>query len=236
LVSVVVVCALLAVVLTRDLIVGIQTASTSATVVPPRRDQVVQPPVRPDPPIPLEPIEIADASRRGRSDAPVAVIEHTDYECPFCGRFARETAKALDEAYVDTGKVQWVLRHLPLESMHPRAFRAAEAAECAGRQGKGWEMHRSLFETPSLLAEPELVNRAKALDLNVATFGGCLAGQASAKVRADIAAAASAFVTVTPTFLIGKVQADGRVKVVRRVTGAKPLSEFQAAIDAVFGQ
>jgi protein-disulfide isomerase len=192
--------------------------------------------VRPEPPLPPDPISIADAALRGRADAPVAVIEHTDYECPFCGRFARETAPALEEAYVATGRVRWAVRHLPLESLHAQAFGAAQASECAALQGKRWEMHRSLFEDQKRLDRSALRERAATLRLDLGAFAACLAGQTAAKVRADAAAAATAFVTVTPTFLIGRVQPDGRVKILRRITGAKRLDEFRVAIDAVFGQ
>ena len=88
---------------------------------------------------------IDDDAFKGDANAPVTIIEWSDYECPFCGRFYRDTLGLIESAYIDTGKVKFVYRDFPL-SFHPNAQKAAEAAECAGEQGKYFDMHDLLFE------------------------------------------------------------------------------------------
>jgi|SRR5436309_4597280 len=87
---------------------------------------------------------VADAPTLGLTDAPVTVVEFSDYQCPFCGRFYSTTLPALKRDYIDTGKVRYVFRDYPLDQIHPQARKAAEAAHCAGDQGKYWEMHDRL--------------------------------------------------------------------------------------------
>src|SRR5437867_7147997 len=87
---------------------------------------------------------VTDAPVLGRNDAPVTLVEFSDYQCPFCQRFFATTLSALKKHYVDTGKVRYVFRDFPLDQMHPQARKAAEAAHCAVEQGKYWEMHEVL--------------------------------------------------------------------------------------------
>src|SRR6185436_20936742 len=86
-------------------------------------------------------LTLAGAATKGRASAPLVMLEFSDFECPFCGRYSRETYPQVQREYVDTGKVRYVFRHTPIERIHPQAMKAAEAAECAGTQGKFWEMH-----------------------------------------------------------------------------------------------
>ena len=86
---------------------------------------------------------LGDAPMLGRADAPVTLVEFSDYQCPFCQRFFATTLSALKKHYVDTGKVRYVFRDFPLDQMHPQARKAAEAAHCAGEQGKYWEIGRA---------------------------------------------------------------------------------------------
>ena len=88
---------------------------------------------------------LAGDAYRGDPDAELVVIEISDFQCPYCRRHVRETQPAIDEAYVETGKVMWVFKHMPLQN-HLQATAAAAAAECAGEQGAFWEMHDLLFE------------------------------------------------------------------------------------------
>src|SRR5687768_2217706 len=82
---------------------------------------------------------------KGDKSAKVVVVEFTDYQCPFCARHVRDTMPQIEAEYVKTGKVRYVTREFPLEAIHPQAFKASEAALCAGDQGKYWEMHVRLF-------------------------------------------------------------------------------------------
>src|SRR5207247_10400930 len=132
--------------------------------------------------------------------AKVAVIEYSDFQCPFCGRYAKETFPQITSDYVDTGKVRYVFHDLPLD-FHKYAFKAAEAAHCAGDQGKFWEMHGLLFQNQAALAPEQLPAHAKGLGLNESAFSQCLeSGKFAAQIRQDIAQAGTAGITGTPTF------------------------------------
>lgn len=189
-------------------------------------------PTRAEPPLPAEPISLEGAAVKGRREARVAIVEYSDFRCPFCARFALDTLPQIDKTYIATGKVLMAFRHLPLEAIHPFAVGAGASAECAGQQGRFWDMHDRLFQNPRQLDPITLRGHAQALSLNVAAYDGCLAG-AAAKVRADGAGAAAVGVSGTPGFLLGSVEPDGRVKVTRRMSGASSFGVFQAAIDGL---
>jgi protein-disulfide isomerase len=180
---------------------------------------------------PKDPISIADAVTKGNLAAKVVLIQYSDFECPFCSRFARETLPKIDEAYVRTGKVLLAFRHNPLERIHRNAFKAAEAAECAALQGKFWEMHDELFRVPKMLDEPSIVEKASAIALDLPSFSTCLQGQTAAKIRRQSASAGQLGLPQTPTFLIGTTMPDGRVRVSRTISGARQLREFEAALN-----
>jgi protein-disulfide isomerase len=184
--------------------------------------------------LPKDPISIASEPFKGGSTAKVAVIEFSDYQCPFCGRYTKEVLPQLRSEYVDTGKIKYVFRDMPL-SFHKNALKAAEAAHCAGAQGKFWEMHDALFANQSALDPEQLATHAKAVGVDDAQFQQCLAsGKFAADINKDVADAGAAGITGTPTFLVGVIQpGDGRVKVVKKLVGAKPYAEFKAAIDGL---
>jgi len=173
----------------------------------------------------------------GDPNAPVTIIEFSDFQCPFCSRFHEQTLPTIMENYIDTGKVKFVYRDLPL-SFHPNANPASIAAECANEQGKFWEYHNMLFEKQSewqSLASEEFFSSAKQfatdIDLNPGSFESCLSSsEVASKVRQDSLDAASLGATGTPTFFIGN-EKDGFVKMV----GAQPYSAFQTEIDFQLG-
>ena len=189
-------------------------------------------PAAPAETLPSAPIDVAREPFKGAPNARVAIVEFSDYQCPFCARFERDTYPQLIKDYVDTGKVKYVWRDLPLESIHPNAFRAAEAAHCAGEQGRFWEMHDVLFTNSTNLGADALPKHAETANLNTASFQQCLAsGRHAAAIRQDMTDAGTLGVTATPSFLIGVVQPNGTVKVTKKLVGAQPYSEFKAAID-----
>jgi protein-disulfide isomerase len=169
---------------------------------------------------------------KGDRNARLVLVEFTDYQCPFCARHVRDTFPQLEADYIKTGKLRYVTREFPLESIHPQAFKAAEAALCAGDQGKYWEMHARLFANQRALGADQLGAHAQAVGLDEAKFSQCLSGGTkAAKVRRDLADGAKAGVTGTPAFFLGV--ADGAtVKVVRVIKGAQPLASFKEAIDS----
>jgi protein-disulfide isomerase len=158
------------------------------------------------------------------------MIEFSDFECPFCSRFATDVMPSLKTRYVDTGMVRVGFRHLPL-SMHARAQRAAESAECAARQGKFWEMHNELFTAPMRLEERDLTAHAERSGVDLAAFSTCMKGSASSRVKADAAMAASIGLMGTPAFVIGTVEAGTGLRASEVVVGARPLADFSAALD-----
>ena len=187
---------------------------------------------------PAQPTTISTGNlpAHGSKDARVVLIDFSDYQCPFCGRFYRDTMPQLDQEYIKTGKVKYVFRDLPLEAIHPHAFGAAQAARCAGEQGKFWEMHYRLFQNQNALSPSNLSSYAQALELDAARFNQCMeSGRYAADIRKDIADAASAGINGTPNFVIGVVdgkdERDQSVKVLRTITGAQPYAVFKAALE-----
>lgn len=165
---------------------------------------------------------------RGDQAAPVTIIEFSDFQCPFCKQHVTDTQPALDEAYVDTGKVNWVFKHFPLD-IHPQAPAAAVASECAAEQGQFWEMHHRLFEAVEewSVSEPNpvFVGLAEELGLDTGAFESCLADpEIAARVDSDMADGAP-FVRGTPTFIV-LYNGQGTI-----IPGALPADRFQQVLD-----
>jgi len=224
---IIVLCTLASAWIGRDLVSG-GKPTRGAT---PTRQGVRTP--SPPPPLPVQPISIDGAVFKGNSKAKVALVIYSDFQCPFCGRFATETWPALDSKYVAPGNVRVAFRHLPLESIHASALIAAEAAECASQQRQFWPMHDVLFRNQKQLAESNLTAYARETGLDLKAFETCLKESTPAKIRADAATGAALGITGTPSFLIGLMQADGRVKVTERLSGARPFTAFETALDKV---
>jgi len=198
--------------------------------------QAAAPPTRrAEPPLPSQPVSIKDAPLEGDPAAKVALIEYSDFQCPFCGKFARDVLPEIRKTYLDSGRALMAFRHLPL-AIHSLAQKAGEAGECAARQGRFWPMHDWLFRETPKLEESRLREGARELALDTRAFDACLNGQAALRVQEDAASARPLGITGTPSFLVGLVQSDGRVRVVKRLTGAQPFEQFKAVIDAVAAQ
>jgi len=183
-------------------------------------------------------VSLDDDPVKGNPNAPVTVVEYSDFQCPFCSRFFQQTLPLIEENYIDTGKIKFVYKDLPLDSLHPNARAAHIAAECADEQGKFWEYHDALFEKQpqwSNLASSELQNTftefATEMGLQAASFESCMQSPNIAdEVNKDTLEAASYGATGTPTFFIGN-EKDGFIKLV----GAQPYAAFQNAIDNQLG-
>jgi len=172
---------------------------------------------------------------RGDNNAKLTLIEFSEFQCPFCGRHVKDTYPTIEKEYIQTGKVKYVFRDLPLESIHKNAFRAAEAAHCAGEQKKYWEMHDRLFENQKALTPTDLTAHAQAIGLDAGKFQQCLdGGKYAAEIRKDIADANKIGITGTPTTVIGITQPnDSRIKVLRVIKGAQSLATFKEALDTL---
>jgi protein-disulfide isomerase len=180
-------------------------------------------------------IETAGAAVKGSPTAKVAIVEFSDYECPFCGRHAQQTIPQLTRDYVDSGMVRYIFKNLPLESIHPNAFQAAVAAECAGEQDKYWPMHDQLFANQRALDAASLVHHGRTAGLDVARFQQCVgSGKHDARIRQDLTEAGGVGATSTPSFFIAVVTpGDTKVRAVRMIRGAHPFATFKTAIDDV---
>ncbi len=164
------------------------------------------------------PVQADDAPIRGNPNAPVTVVEFSDFQCPYCVR-VRPTVARVREAYGD--KLRWVFRHFPLD-LHDLAEKAGEAAACAGDQGKFWEMHDRLWEAAGKLEVPELKKLAAGLGLDGARFDKCLdSGERAEVVAQDQSAGAGWGVSGTPAFFVNG----------RPLVGAQPFEAFQQVID-----
>jgi protein-disulfide isomerase len=167
----------------------------------------------------------------GREDAPVTIIEFTDLQCPYCARYANQTWPRLKREYVDTGKLRYTSRDLPLPT-HDFALPAAVASRCAGEQGRFWEYREALFASQSLLGTEPYGRIASGLGLDVERLEACrIDGRQEANVRADLALATRQGIDSTPTFVIGRV-VDGEFRG-EVLSGAQPYEFFKTKLDAL---
>lgn len=167
--------------------------------------------------------DIGTGIMKGDPNAPIVVVEFSDFECPFCQRFFNDAYKGLMD-YVERGEVLFVYRHLPL-SFHPNAMNAAIAAECAREQDeeKFWEYHDTLFANMQAMSVTDLKKYAADLGLDTEQFNSCLDSQKyKSQVEADAQYAQSKGLSGTPSFLINGVP----------LVGAQPLAAFEAQFEA----
>ncbi len=176
---------------------------------------------------PNEPIEVVrypvteqDNPAIGPADAPITIIEFSDFECPFCTRWHQQVWPRLQEAYGD--KIRLVYRDFPLYSIHPNAGPAAEAANCANEQGRFWEYHDLLFAAEQGLGREAYEAYATQLNLDLAQFKTCLDERRyESEVTADFEYARQLGIQSTPTFFINGVA----------LIGAQPFEVFQEVIE-----
>lgn len=155
----------------------------------------------------------------GPEDAAVEVIEFVDFQCPFCGSYARETLPKIEREYGE--EIRYVSMHLPLP-IHEHAVIAARAAECAFAQARYWEFHERLFADQEQLGRSDLLDHAAHLGLDETAFEACLeADETREQVDADAAVAAELAVASTPTFFVAG----------EPIVGAQPFAAFKSAID-----
>ena len=183
-------------------------------------------------------VSVDDDPVIGDPNAPVTVVEFSDYECPFCKRHFDQTYSQLKTNYIDTGKVKLVFRDLPLSFHDPLATKQAIAANCAREQGNDetyFKMHDEIFSTTtsngSGMTMDQLYGLASKVGIDQAAFKSCIdADKYKEEVSKDLADANAAGATGTPSFVIGKSgdQVSGAL-----IVGAQPYSAFQTEIDAL---
>ena len=144
------------------------------------------------------------------TSAPVTVVEFSDYQCPFCGRVT-PTLKRLRDTYGDRLRIIW--KDFPLRDIHPNASKAAEAAHCAGEQGKYWEYHDKLFASQSALAPDSLKEHAASLGIDPAAFSACLeSSRYAARILQGIEEGRTLGIDSTPTLFINGRKIDGALE------------------------
>jgi len=190
---------------------------------------------RPGAPAPQPVIEkvvsIDDDPIKGDKNALVTIIEFSDYQCPFCKRSNDNVIKKIDEEYISKGKVKLVFRDFPLP-FHPKAIPAAMAANCAGEQGKYWEVHDFMFEDQKTNLEiSTIIDSAGDLGLNKAKFQACINDKSKEKeITKDIEDGQKYGVRGTPSYFIGKTT-DGDEITGTFIRGAQPYTVFKELID-----
>lgn len=194
----------------------------------PQEQQQPQQPQQPSGPVE---VPIDNSHSIGEPDAPVVIVEYTDFQCPFCSRHFQQTFPAIVEQYVNTGLVRYVFKDFPLNSIHPQAAKAAEAARCAGDQEQYVEMHDLLFANQQEWSGKDPINifvgYAEQLGLDSDSFSECLtSGQYEAAVNGDLQEGIGFGVTGTPAFFLNGYP----------LSGAQPLSVFQQAIESLLAE
>lgn len=173
-------------------------------------------------------------STLGDPNAPVTMIEFSDYGCPFCRAYSTSAFNTIKQRYVDTGQVYYVFKDFPILTLHPQASLAAQAAECAGVQGKYWDMHNQLFAAPKEwdgnspeTAQNSFRRYAAAVGLEPTAFDQCITGaQFADDVQLDFSEGRGLGLTGTPTFII-----NGKL-----LTGARPVEQFVQILDRELAQ
>ncbi len=173
----------------------------------------------------------SDEQAQGRPDAPLTLVEFTDYQCPYCRRFEAQTWPLIKRDWVDTGRLRFIVRDLPLE-FHSAARPAAEAVHCAAEQGRFWPMHDALLAEHADLTPAGLTRAARSLGVDPARFAACTSAHRYDAAIAHNAAAAQALgLHGTPAFVIGRVR-DGVLQG-WVLLGAQPYEDFDAALHEV---
>jgi protein-disulfide isomerase len=183
-------------------------------------------------------ISVDGAPWLGDPKAKVTLVEFSDYQCPLSGQYFNATMDQVVAEYVKTGKVKYVFRDFPLESIHPLARKAAEAAHCAGEQGKYWEMHDRFLRNQMSVEAKVLPLHALVLGLDVPRFQQCLdSGASSATVRESVAAGKKIGVQGTPAFFLGLTDPNKlTLQAVTYIAGAQPYTVFKDAIEKLLSK
>ncbi len=164
----------------------------------------------------------------GTKDAPLTLVEYTDYQCPFCQQFHNTAFQQIKTNYIDSGKIRYISRDYPLD-FHENARRAAVAARCAGEQGKFWELRHVMIVNADQLKADNLTTYAKNVQLDLPKFQACISSDKYiAGIDKDIAEGNSAGVSGTPSFVLGRMDKDKLQGV--RLVGAMPYAQFEAKI------
>lgn len=180
-------------------------------------------------------IDTSGTPFKGDPNAKLTLIEFSDYQCPFCSRYVRETLPEIEKEYIATGKLKYVFRDFPIESIHQNSLLASSAANCAGDQNKYWEMHDRLFINQNALALADMPAHAKALGLDESKFKQCLETRKhEPAIRQRVNEGVSFGIQGTPMFFVGLTTPDDpKVKIIASISGARPYASFKEVLERV---
>lgn len=187
----------------------------------------------------VPPIPLIAAAIRGAPDARIIVAEFSDYQCPFCKRHLEATLPQLAERYIDTGLIRYAMMEFPIDSIHPQARKASEAALCAGDQDRYWQMHDLIFAEQRQLAPRDLQRHAETLDLDMGAFEACLEeGTHADVIRRALDLGRQVGIRGTPSFLIGLSSPDEPLVLMPTyaIRGAQSLDVFAKVIDELLAE
>ncbi|WP_445370982.1 DsbA family protein [Methylomonas sp. HW2-6] len=182
-----------------------------------------------------EPISLAGAANISSAKASpnIAVVEFSDYECPFCAKHNKNVLPKLRERYIDKGVIQYVMMDFPLE-FHAHAKMAALATRCAGEQKQYWPMHDAIFEAKGQVNDELLAEVVSRHKLDLAVLRKCMDDPVQLdKLQSDIALGSSLGVNGTPAFLIGKINKNKQLVEYRRFDGVQSFETFASMIDSL---
>jgi protein-disulfide isomerase len=180
--------------------------------------------------------DVTGAPAMGDAKARVVLIEFSDYQCPYCLDYFKTTYRKIVDEYVNSGKIRYVVRDFPGESIHPDALKAAEAARCATEQGKFWPMHDSLFANQRTLGTTGIYDSATSVGLNIDQFRACVDSEKHvAGIRKDEDETTKLGAKGTPAFFIGTVDPanPSKVKLAKALIGSQPITAFQQVFDSL---
>jgi protein-disulfide isomerase len=186
-------------------------------------------------PLPKTPVAFDGATLRGTlSGGKAGIMVFSDFQCPFCAKFATETLPTLVDRYVSTGQAVLAFRNLPLESIHPFARGAAKAALCAAPMGLFWQTHDLLFQHQKDLNDRWFDTTLAASVPNRKAFNACRKGsEVDVLLKADMDLARGLGLNTTPTVLIGRVREPHSLEVTAIIKGARPFEDFANALKQV---
>jgi len=177
--------------------------------------------------------DLSSFNMLGSKGAPLTIVEYTDYQCPFCQRFHLNAYPEIKKNYIDTGKLRFYSKDLPLD-FHSNAMRAAQAAHCAAEQGKFWELRDVMGSNPDKLDMGHIIGFSADLKLDTQKMQDCVnSDKYKARVESDISEAMKLGASGTPAFIVGKSAGDGVDG--ELVVGAMPYSMFDQKLREVQG-
>ena len=188
---------------------------------------------KPLPPAPPQPIrgtvDVGDAPLMGDQHAPLTIAEFTDYQCPFCERFYKETFPEIKKTFIDSGMARFYVMNFPLTEIHANAMSAAEAARCAKDQGKFWQFHEHLQTSREHLDLESVIQFAADQGVNIPVFRECVTSKKyQNEIQQTLRMAQTKGTQGTPTFFVGKSTPEGVDGEI--IVGAVPFETFEKSL------